>query len=185
MTARPPKEAAAATGAGWDGERFVLSLLGRDYLVDPAAPSIKDKNQPERRVGFQAGMILLTTLAKAQDLPPSGRMVTPGELPGGRMFFSGPHALATPALEKRFGDDLPALERRAGEMGGRPWQGADGAVMVPGLPRIPLYVLVWQGDEEFPARAAMGIDDRAHFHLALDGIWALTNLLSKRLCERD
>ncbi|MDO9263768.1 MAG: hypothetical protein Q7U02_07370 [Desulfosalsimonadaceae bacterium] len=43
--------------------------------------------------------------------------------------------------------------------------------------------LLWRGDQEFPARAVIGIDDRAHFHLDLASIFALTNILVYRLCE--
>ena len=54
---------------------------------------------------------------------------------------------------------------------------------VPGLPRLPLYVLLWTADEEFAARVTVGLDAHAHHQLALDGIWALTNLLAGRLLE--
>jgi hypothetical protein len=183
LAARPPAEAAAATDAELSQGRFSLGLLGADYLVDPAARSVTLAARPDARVSFQAGLVLLTTLAQAQDLPASGVMITPGELPGGRQFFTGPHDLNTAALEKAFGRDPAGLARAARTLGGGPEEGlgADAAVRVPGLPRVPLWVLLWEGDEEFEPRAVMGIDQRAHFHLALDGVWALTNLLAARL----
>jgi hypothetical protein len=44
-----------------------------------------------------------------------------------------------------------------------------------------LYVLLWPADEEFGARAVVGLDAHAHHQLALDGLWALTNILVRRL----
>jgi len=49
----------------------------------------------------------------------------------------------------------------------------------------PLYVLLWRGDQEVPVRAVIGIDDRAHFHLDLAGVFALTNLLVERLRKTE
>jgi hypothetical protein len=185
LAARPAAEAAAATDAELAGGRFRLCLLGSDYVVDPAGRTVGLAADPGARVSFQAGLVLLTTLARAQDVPASGSMVTPAELPGGRQFFAGPHEVNTAALERAFGRDPAALAEAARSLDGAPVQGlgADAAVRLPGLPRVPLWVLLWAGDDEFEPRAVVGIDQRAHFHLALDGVWALTNLLTARLAR--
>jgi hypothetical protein len=46
---------------------------------------------------------------------------------------------------------------------------------------LPLHVLLWAADQEFEARAVIGIDSRALFHLDLSGVFALTNLMVARL----
>ncbi len=99
------------------------------------------------------------------------------------MFFTGAHAPATPPLERAFSSDPDRLIARALKLGGEMIQGADVAVLIPGLPYLPLYVLLWEGDNESPARAVIGIDDRALFHLDLAGVFALTNILVHRLCN--
>ncbi len=104
-------------------------------------------------------------------------------MPGGSLFFTGPHALPLAPLCARFGAKPGELLARGQALGGRAEQGADAAVVVPGLPFAPLQVLVWAGDDEFPPRAVIGIDDRVHLSLPLDAIWALCNLLVRRLTE--
>jgi hypothetical protein len=129
---------------------------------------------------------LVCHLARALGVPPAGRLVTPQELPGGGLFFTGPHAVNTRDLEARFGASPENLARRAAALGGgRAEVGGDLAVRLPGLPRLPLYVLLWLADEEFPARVVVGLDANAHHQLALDGIWALTNLMVGRLCAEE
>lgn len=186
LAARPADQAAAAAGALWQDGCYHLTLAGRAYRVDPAGRGVHEAGRPEHRVGFQAGMILVSHLARALGVPPAGRMVTPQELPGGSLFFTGPHAVNTRAIEARFGADPAALVRQAAALGGAASDlGGDVAVQVPGLPHLPLFVLLWAADEEFSARAVVGLDANAHHQLALDGVWALTNLLAARLCAEN
>lgn len=185
VDARDPQEAARACGALWQDGVFELTLLARSYRIDPALRRIERLDEPRAQVSFQSGMILLCALGNALEVPPSGRMVTPHELPGGALFFSGPHALATPELERRFGHRLADLKAAADSLGAKPSEGADMAFSLPGLPQIPLYLLFWAADDEFPARAVLGIDPHAKHHLALDGIWALTNRFVDRLLSAD
>lgn len=180
---RPPGEASRATGANLQEGRFFLPFLGRGYAVDPSRRRIWEVDNPDRTVDFQTGMVLASTLGRAVDVPPAGRMVTPQQLPGGSLFFTGPHAVPTGRLCKYFGRDPGSLLERAAELGGRPMEGADAAAIFQGLPRLPLFVFLWAGDEEFKASATVGMDAHAHFHLALDGLWALSNVLVSRLTE--
>jgi hypothetical protein len=185
LDARNPQEAAAATGAQWDGEAFHLPLLGRDYLVLPRQRCLQGKAHPDRPVSFQAALVMVHTLARALDVPPSGRMVTPQELPGGSMFFVGPHAIPTDLLCGHFGRNLDALTAQAKALGGHAISGADAAVTVPGLPRVPMFALIWDQDDEFPARAVVGVDSHAHHHLALDALWALSNVFAHHLVGKQ
>ena len=184
LASRDPEDAALATGADWDGERFTLPLLGRENIIDPGARSVELAGDFQDKVSYQAGMVALYTLAQAQPAPPSGQMITPQELTGGSLFFTGPHSLRKKELRDTYGQNPAGLVERALAMGGEQIEGADAAVRLPALPMMPLYVLLWAGDEEFPTRVVWGIDSRALFHLALDGVWALTNLACYQLVGR-
>ena len=185
MRTRSPQQAAEAVGAVWDGQSFKVPLLSEQYTIDPAHQKIKRANDPNQPVSYQAGIVLLTTLSISKGVPPSGRMAVPQELPGGRMFFTGAHAVAIGPLANYFEKASDRLLERALEIGGEMIGGADIAIRLPGLPYVPLYILYWQRDQEIPARAVIGIDDRAHFHLDLAGVFALTNLLVFEFCRVD
>jgi len=185
LQTRPDKEAAAAVKAVLENGIFKVPLLGSLYLVDPIERRISKENSDDHRVGYQTGIVLLTTLAKSMGVPPSGRMVAPQELTGGALFFTGAHALATGTLAKKFGKDPETLIDRAQVLDGETASGADYAVRLPALPLVPLYVLLWPGDEEVNSRAFIGIDDRALFHLDLSGVFALTNIMVSRLVRES
>lgn len=181
LAGRRPEEAAACSGARWDGRAFAIAMLGRAYLVEPGARRISAADDPTRRLSYQSALVLVNALAHSRGVPPAGRMVTPQELPGGGLFFQGPHAINASPLVERFGADPAGLLAAARALGGEPFAAGDAGAVLPGLPLLPLYVLIWAGDEEFSARAVVGLDAHAHHHLALDGLWALTNLMVRGL----
>jgi hypothetical protein len=183
VRSRSPEQAAEAVGAVWNGNLFKVDLIAETFAVDPAAQQITNLNRADHRVDYQTGVVLLTTLAHSKGVPPSGRMAVPQELPGGRMFFTGAHTVANAPIAEAFQNDAEKFVDHALTLGGKRIEGADVALQMPGLPRVPLYLLLWEGDSEVPARAVIGIDDRAHFHLDLSGVFALTNLLVGRLCK--
>ncbi len=129
---RSPQQAAEAVGAVLDVGTFKVPLIGTDYTIDPANQRITKTHQTDHRVSFLAGVVLLTTLAASKGVPPSGRMAVPQELPGGRMFFTGAHAVDSAPLVKIFEKDSGQLIDRALEVGGEKIEGADIALRVPG-----------------------------------------------------
>lgn len=183
LAARPFAEAAQATGAMWDGQGYTVAMLGREHRLEPETRRVYLAQDPEHRLSYQTGLVLISTLIRSLGVPPAGRMVTPQELPGGAQFFQGPHAINKEPLAKRFGHDSQALLAAAQALGGESFEAGDQGVRLLGLPMIPLYVLIWAGDEEFAPRAVVGMDANAHHHLALDGIWALCNLMVYRFIK--
>jgi hypothetical protein len=183
LGARGPESAAAATGAALEKGRFILPVFARPYLVDPQNRRVEDLSQGEARVDYNTALVLVTHLAQAVDTPPAGRMISFNELPGGRALVAGPHALPLDPLAEHFGGNPQALVERALELGGEEIDGADVAVRLPGLPRVPIYLMLWLADEEFPAQAVPGVDAQVMRHLDLDGLLSLSHLLVQRLTE--
>jgi hypothetical protein len=53
------------------------------------------------------------------------------------------------------------------------------------LPRVPLAVCLWPGDEEVPAQAAILFDSNAGRHLPTDGLALLGSGLTGRLIRES
>ncbi len=129
-------------------------------------------------------LVCLVYLAGARDVPIGGRMVGVNELKNAH-FFRGPHALDLDPILRRFGQDLPGFCRAAEALGGKPLELADGAFALRAFPRIPLYYLLWEGDEEFSPRMSVLFDETVETHLPADALWGLVNLVSHRLLTAD
>jgi len=183
LAERDPEEAARAAGAAWDGTRFRLPFFDGALLLTPATKDVAFDGPGERRAGYQHALIGVAYLKGAMEADPSGTWASFRELPGGEAFFRGPHALNTPFLEAVYGADPARLVDAGRSLGGKETSGGDAAVTLPALPRIPLLAILW-GAGEFPASAQLLVDARAHLHLPLDVLWALTNVAIAELVKR-
>jgi hypothetical protein len=108
-------------------------------------------------------------------------MVTGNEIRGGDFFFRGPHVLFTRPLEKRFGSDARTFLEAGLHFGGAETDFGDVSFRIWPLPKLPLCYILWLEDEEFPPRVVVTFDSSVEQHLPLDAIWALVNLVGRRL----
>ncbi len=180
--ARPTDQAAAGSGARFEpGRGFIVPFLGAEYAVDLAGRSIT--GPPDRRPpGFQIGLVLLTYLARAQDLGLAGRMVPGRDLNGGAMFLTGPHAFLTAPVTAKFGRDPQGFLARAAALGLAAEDSGSGfGCRGLALPHVAVGCVLHEEDDEFSAELTYTFDAYAHYHLPLDAIWSLINVLADEL----
>ncbi len=170
LAGRPYEVSASEAGCNFDGEKFTLTLLGREMEIYPK----------ERRfnpvVKYQYALSAITYLYGALGADPSGDFISFRELPGGASFFRGPHVVNTEGLAKVFGENPEDLSEAVIPLGGEQCEGGDVAVTFTALPRIPMKAMVWRGEEKMPPSAILLIERRANLHMALDALWALSNV---------
>jgi hypothetical protein len=176
-----PLKAAENSGAAHDQGRFTIDFLGAPFVVDlPGRRVIGPPNRKE--ADFQRAMVLVVHLAHCglnQVPDPAGRLVGPFEIPGGAMFFRGPHEVATGPLEKAYGKSPGALAERALSLGARRSPGHIFLWRV--LPKVDLACVLDPEDDEFPAQAGYLIDAHAHYFMPLDALWGLINVTTLEL----
>ena len=96
-------------------------------------------------------------------------------------YFTGPHQLPLEPLLARYGQDLPGFKNVSLALGGEPVGLADVAFAFRPLPRVPLYYLLWLGDDEFPPLVNVLFDRAIETCFSASGIWLLVNLVSSNL----
>ncbi len=125
-------------------------------------------------------LLVLVYLLNAKPRGLAGEMIGVPQLKDA-LFFQGPHLLDTGALIRRYGHDAEGFRAAAGRLAGKALDMADAAFALMPFPRIPLYYLLWQGDEEFEARLSILFDRSIEHHFAADAIWGTVNLVSRLL----
>ena len=160
-----------------ESDSFLVPLLSTDYVVDPARRTIRVAQASEDRcAGYLQQLCLLAYLVDAKALPPTGQLVSVEKLDPGGFFFRGSHRLPMEKLASVFGPDPQLLHKVGRVLNAVPRAFGDAAVELLVLPRIPLTLIVWVADEEFPARASILFDRDATMQLPLDVLFAAAAL---------
>lgn len=169
-------------GPSPDG-RLLFRFLGEEVMVDPAGRCLL------RRIGGRWGktddpLLELATvlyLTRVQDVYPLGRdIVGPRDLKEGH-FFQGPHELKIAPLLERYGKDAEGFRAAAAGLAGEAVPMADAAFRLKPFPRIHLYYLLWEGDDEYPPRMSVLFDRSIENILPADAIWGLVTRVSTAL----
>ena len=115
---------------------------------------------------------ILWYLIEAKEIPLSGNLIKPDDLSGGLIFGKGAHMLPFKRILERFGKDGPGFLARGSELGGEPLGYADASFRLFPFPRVPVVLLLWLDDGEFPARAGVLLDETCSEQLPVDIIWS-------------
>lgn len=167
---------------------YVVPFLNAEFLCSPDRQSIEPLTENAfTTVDFQFCLVLLHHLLEAQPVGFSGRWISEKEIPGGELFFRGLHGLPLEPLTKAFGHDPELLKKVAEKMAGLPVEMGDLAFQFRIFPRIPLILVLWEGDDEFEPQMLIRFDRSITSQLEkLDVIYALANVFSRtaQACAR-
>ena len=173
------------TGAKADGSKgFFLPFLNIDLFVDAENQTIWQIEGNHRKEADDPLLELITLVyllnATRQNI--SGELIGVRELKDAH-FFQGPHAIDVSSLLKRYGRDTDGFSAAADALAGTPVQMADAAYRFLPFPKIPVYYLLWSGDDEFNPRLSVLFDRSIESHLTADAIWGLIRLITVSLLK--
>lgn len=178
-------------GVVYDFEKnaYSYSFLNAEFLCFPKegiiVPSVADSYVS---LDFEFYLVTLHYLLESSSTEPAGKWVSEKDLPGGEIFFRGPHALPVHILKDIFGNQPELLTSTAVRLGGIQERMGDLSYRFQTFPKVPLALVLWEGDEEFDPSVSFLFDSTIamHFH-RLDTIFALVNVLTRALktCVRS
>lgn len=160
-----------------EGE-FQLEILGQSYTVGyPSFVVRRAGEETEASTWFQALIIHYFTTADGASL--TGEWVSLRQVEGGLFYERAFQGYTGDRLAGFFGNDLERFAAAASRMGGSPEDMGDAAFSFLPLPRVPMAMVYWLGDEEFLPTAQLLFDASVSHYLP---IGALTPLAA-RLCS--
>ena len=180
-----PIEVTRRSLASYDAKNksFTLKILNRDYIISPDEQLIQATGSPFEPPAFFFHLASVNYLIGAKDVPLDGRWVSEKEFPSGPMFFRGPHEMPALKLEEIYGKNRKGFVTACQQLGGNKVNGGDVAFELLVFPRLPVKLILWLADEEFPARLTYLFDRTANVHLLLDGIWTVSKLIEVLLVK--
>jgi len=172
-----------AAGADWDAPSgMVMRFLNEEIRVDVTQRLLQRRKdgQWESWDHPYLELMVLAYLLQVTHSRTKGQMVGVMDLKDAH-FFQGPHTIDTVPLVKRFGRDPEGLKVAGRQLGGSTLEMADAAICLEPFPKIPIYYVLWAGDDEFPAKLTVLFDKSIDLHLSADAIWGIVGLVSDAL----
>ena len=182
-----PEALAARTGSiytpkGDANGDFRLAFWSREVVLN--FPEFTGKYSD---TGGDINTFDLTMLAYYFDVcdgaPISGEWIAFNQIPGGLFYAQAFQGYSGDELAKVFGNDAEAFIEANEKLGGRREFFGNMAYSYQVLPRVPIMVVCWLGDEDFPPSYRMLFDANAHRHLVTDAYAILGSHLARRLIK--
>ncbi len=183
-----PAERAARGGGrfepGKDGKsRIAVRYLGREVWLSLPQGSLETPHKSQ--LSLREEILILHYLERASGIPPTGTWISFAEIPGGAFYHPVFLQRSKAPLVKYFGEDPQnLLVLAAGEMGGESLTLGDAGVKIQVFPRVPLGVVLWKGDAEFPPEANVLFDSSVTGYLPVEDMVILAETVVWRLIKR-
>lgn len=155
---------------------YILKSFYQDIVITP-----KDKeifgNSPAsdfllQKLGNYSRLSVLWYLISARDTSLSGILVKPADMPGGQIYLKGSHVLPLDRVAEKYGSDTPGFLKKGSQLGAEQLKYGDASLRLHPFPRVPVSMLLWENDEEFPARCELLLDSTCKLQLPVDIIWS-------------
>ena len=153
--------------------RFSLSLEDGSIYDE-----LTDKTAQEVEAGVYC---ILTGYAEADAMPETGKLVSFEQLPGGRTYYNTFKKRATQQIERVFAAKPQMLLKAAEMFDATKLEYGDYSVKFDALPLVPINVILWSSDLEFPTSANILFDSSVSNYLSTEQIAALGELSAFRL----
>ncbi|MFY9114038.1 MAG: DUF3786 domain-containing protein [Dethiobacteria bacterium] len=182
FSAGEPHDIASKSAVEYDQTTkiFTIQLLDKKYTA----------HYPSGEVFFSSGekaplyqtIIILHYLNTADGTPLAGRWISFRELPGGQIYAEPFRKRAMTPFLNAFGDSAAAFVRAASNLGGFPHaRTGKNSMVIPVLPRVPVNLILHEGDEEFPAAANILFDAHAASYLPTEDYAHLPALIIREM----
>ena len=166
---------AAATDA------LQVPFLNRVYRLTYPRFEFEDPGESEREIPLQEQVLILHYLA-ADEIPPvSGHWVSYREISGASFYFGAFVKRAIDPLKNVFGHDAAGLSRAAEKLQMQKIDNGDVGFELRVLPAVPLQLVLWTGDDEFPAEANILFDQTIGRILSPEDVAWLSGMVVYRL----
>lgn len=178
LTSLDPREVEKRAGALFNPHDSVYTLrcFNEDILI-----SLTDREiiASSDLAGFLVNALkeysrlsIVSYLVHAKDMPLTERLIKPTDLPGGDFFSRGFHVLPMDKITDRFENSVQEFINTGKALGGIQTEYGDASIRLFPFPRIPVVIILWAGDDEFPSKASLLFDSSCLSHMAVDILWA-------------
>jgi hypothetical protein len=163
-----------------DEKRLPIPYLGSTYHLAVGGGKIAfEEDSHCLKIADQ--VLLLHYLITATGVPVEERWITFREVPSGSFYYPSFVKRAITPLVKSLGERPEVLEKVCGVIGEVVSLPGDRALKIWVLPRVPVVLSLWKGDEEFPPEGNVYFDASVSSYLPTEDIAYLAGAVVYRV----
>lgn len=160
---------------------FNIPFLNRTYQVSYPDFKFTDLADHAAEVPIQEQVLVLHYMGAMKSIVPAGKWIAYREIPGASFYFSAFVKRAIDPLKKMFGNNVAGLKNAAEKLHATPIDVGDAGFEFQVFPKIPLQMIVYEGDEDFAAEANILFDATAGEFLSPEDAAWLAGMVVYRL----
>ncbi len=141
--------------------RIAIDFLGLKVEVEYPSGTFWPESLTDEQLPVFARILILHYLASLTPTAEEGKLISYKELPGGSIYIQPFTNRAIRPLASLFGTVPQRLVEVAALIGGQKVAHGDAGVTIKVFPRIPITLVLWGADDEFPASANILFDASA------------------------
>jgi len=153
-----------------------VEFLWREYVIDRAEWTVKRADDAAVPPSIMQSLIL-TYLYMSGGAPPIDRWLGFRELPDGLFYAQAFQGYTGAALVRDLNGDVVVFRQASEKLKGEALAIGDAGYAFQVLPHMKLAVVMWSGDDEFPAQAQVLFQESAPHYLITEGLAIVGSLL--------
>ena len=162
---------------------FRLSLIDSPLIV--TFPDFRTFDVQDNELPPFIQALVIYYFDTADGTRETGRWISFADLPNGRVYASAYQGYTGDDLVKTFRLDVDALRSACEKLGGTSRNDfGDAAYVIWALPRIPILVNYWCGDEDFPSTCKLLFDESVSHYLPVEVCAILGSTLTRRILRQ-
>jgi hypothetical protein len=156
-----------------------VDFLGRHYFVEYPSGKFRARSESgsSDELSISNQILILHYLANLTETVETGKLISYKELPGGDIYIQPFTHRAIDPLVRIFGADPDKLLEVATHLGGQSNRHGDVGVTFRIFPRIPVTLILWRADDEFPASGNILFDSSAPLILPTEDYAVLASVV--------
>ena len=159
---------------------ITITYLNRSYLITVPDIDVSLADSIES-VPIRDKILVLHYLIQSKGTAASNELITFRELPGGNVYYPTFVKRTMKPLTDNFGREPALLVSASKRLGGRETDYGDTAVTVDAFSRVPITLVLWQGDDEFAPQLNLLFDSTISDYLETEDVTVLCETLTWRL----
>ena len=158
-----------------------VPFLDRVYQVSFPDFEFKNVSEKETVVPIQEQVLILHYLMAESTKKLTGNWIAYREIQGASFYFSAFVKRAIDPLKKAFGQNVSGLSKASNNINGKAIDIGDVGFEFKFFPKVPLQLILWEGDDEFPPEANILFDETIGEILLPEDVAWLSGMLVYRL----